>query len=221
MNEALLLILAFLWALMLLPGAIRARRSSPRATVGGFHHAMEVLRDRPAGRSVMVPHDSDRIVHAPMGAGPHARVAAERPPEVGSGAGDRRDTARAVTGRRRRLFARLLMATVGLLVVALIAGGLVWVLFGVSTTVLVGYAVVLRRWKLERDQAREVVRALPPTGRPGRRATRSGHPAAAPGGGDEESSSARVAGGGAVADYAVGPLPGTGHVKLRHWRGEG
>lgn len=215
MNEALLVILAFLWALMLLPGAIRARRSSTRATVGGFHRAMEVLRQRPDGRQVMVPDDADRIVSRPAGSGgtPHERVAAARQRGDGS---DRAAASRELLRRRRRLFVRLGVATAGLLVIALIAGGLVWLLFGLSAVALTGYAALLRRWKLERDQAREVVRDLTSVRderRPG--PAPSGQPQEHP-----ERRPARAVGGG-VADYRLHPdgAGSSGNVRLRSWGG--
>lgn len=152
MNEALIIILAFLWALVLLPGAIRARRSSTHATVGGFNRAMEVLRQPPDGRQLMVPGDADRIVSAPAGA----------PTPGGGRAGGtpRRSVDREVLEQRRRVFFAGL-GTVGVLLpLAVFVGGFFWTLFLVVAAGLGGYTALLRRWKLQRDEAREIVRDL-------------------------------------------------------------
>lgn len=214
MNEALVVILAFLWALALLPGAIRSRRRSPRATVGGFQRAMDVLRQRPEGRSLMVLDDPARIVGSPadgaVPAGGAEGRSAGRDVAVGRAARRLRSGRDAMT-RRRRLFVRLLVATGVLLVVAVPAGGLVWLLFGVSTLVLVVYAALLRRWKLQRDEARRVVRRLTRGPRGGRESPERNRPA--------EREPARVAGGGPFTDYAAvrWDRP-AGHVRLRQWQ---
>lgn len=219
MNEALVVILAFLWALVLLPGAIRNRRMSLRATMGGFQRAMSVLRERPSGRALLVPEDPDRIVGASSGGSPgddgSRRTSPGGVPRGGEGEdpgrhgrGSRGRGGGGVIARRRRLFVRLLMGTVGLLVAAVVMGGVMWLLLGVSTAMLAGYTVLLRRWKLQRDEARAVVRHL--TGTPG-----GGSPQA-----DErpEPQAVRVAGGGPVTDYSTTPWTPSGHVRLRHWQ---
>jgi hypothetical protein len=77
-NEALVLVV-LLWAVLLLPSALRSRSSSsPHVTVGGFARAMEVLRASPSdsdGRQVLVPTDAGRVVDsaAPL-AGSDART---------------------------------------------------------------------------------------------------------------------------------------------------
>lgn len=214
MNEALVLILAFLWALALLPGAIRSRRRSPRVTVGGFQRAMDVLRQRPEGRSLMVLDDPARIVGAPTDGAAPAGDEGDGSPRgrardvaVGKAARRLRSGRDAMT-RRRRLFVRLLVATGVLLVVAVPAGGLVWLLFGVSAVVLVVYVALLRRWKLQRDEARRVVRRLT-------RAPRGGQPTREP----PARERARVAGGGPFTEYtAVRWRQPVGHVRLRPWQ---
>ena len=63
LDEVLLAALVIGWAVVLLPSALRSRRSTdPMTTVGGFTRAMSVLRDRPQGREIMVPNQADRIV---------------------------------------------------------------------------------------------------------------------------------------------------------------
>jgi hypothetical protein len=155
-NEAIVLLL-LLWAVLLLPGALRSRNSSPHTTVGGFSRAMDVLRTKPGqGRELMVPGDAGRIVTQGL-----SRDAAE--PAAGR---DTRAAAYAprgedpVVARRRSWFLRLVVATaVGLpLVVAF--GGWLWLPFTMLVLVTGGYVVLLRRLKLQHDQARRVVREL-------------------------------------------------------------
>lgn len=150
MNEALVLMLALIWAIVLLPGALRSRRTSAHATVGGFHNAMAVLKKTPDGRSVMVPEDAGRIVsRSAPGERPHPRPHASTP---------RSEDPR--IARRRALFTRLLV-TVGVTFLAgLVLGGFAWTLFTVATATLAGYAALLRRYKIRQDEVREVVREL-------------------------------------------------------------
>lgn len=145
MNEALLVMLALLWGILLLPGALRSRRANTMATVGGFERAMDVLRRQPDGRYVMVPGDAGRIVE-----------------RHGDRTGRTEPTGREdpLVVRRRTRFSQMVLATVALLVVALVAGGFAWTLFAVSVLTTGGYALLLRHLKLRRDQVRDVVREL-------------------------------------------------------------
>lgn len=138
MNEALVVILAVMWALILLPGALRGRRSSPQNTVGGFERAMDVLGHRGSpGRRILVPDDAERIVGVP------ARQAA-------------------VVAKRRRVFT-LLAGTTGVsFLLALLAGGAFWVLWVAAAVGTGAYVLVLLRHKAQRMQAEWVVRTLPP-----------------------------------------------------------
>ena len=146
MNEAIVVLL-LLWAVLLLPGALRSRNSSPHTTVGGFERAMDVLRAKPGqGRELMVPSDAGRIVgHGPTRpAGPPEGARSEDP----------------VVARRRSWFLRLLAGTGLAFVVALAAGGLLWLLFVATLLITAGYTALLRHLKLQRDQARQVVRGI-------------------------------------------------------------
>jgi hypothetical protein len=143
-NAALLILLALLWAIFLLPGAVRARRSSPTTSVGTFERAMRTLArkeaaiaERSEGRYVYVPSDAARIV------------------------GDRARRRRDLLERRRRLFVRLLVTTAVLVPLAFFVGGAFWLLLLASAGSLGVYAGLLRRWKTQADQAAEVVRELP------------------------------------------------------------
>lgn len=154
MNEALVVILAFLWALLLLPAAVRSRRSDPRSTVGGFARTMEVLRRRSpdgsaaasAGRNVTV--GRARAVHR-SAADPSQ--GADRP---------RRPGFDPVLYRRRRVFVALVVALPVATVVAAVVGGGAWIAAAAVAAGLAGYVVLLRRWKLQRDRARSVIRGL-------------------------------------------------------------
>ena len=150
-NEAALVLLALVWAVLLVPGVLRSRNASPHATVGGFERAMDVLRSESRspthGRQVMVPQDAgrivDRAVDTSVTPGPMPRKH-EDP----------------IVARRRAWFLRSLVGTVSALVLALAVGGWLWLPFVVSAGFTGGYVAILRHLKLQRDQARQVVRDL-------------------------------------------------------------
>ncbi len=148
MNEALVVMLALLWAVVLLPSALRSRRGNTHATVGGFERAMDVLRHQPDGRHLMVPADAGRIVGHDGGdratIGPAPRLHREDP----------------VIARRRATFTRLLVASAALLLLALLVGGFAWTLTVLAVAVTGGYTALLRHHKLRRDEVREVVREI-------------------------------------------------------------
>lgn len=184
------MILVLLWALVLLPGALRSRRTSPKATVGGFERAMEVLRHGPGrsggGRAILVPDDAERLLTG--------RV---RPDE-------------AVLARRRRTFTRLAATTVVTAVLAVTLRGPFVVLLALMGVSLATYVVLLLRWKGQRHSAAKVVRSLPR--RPARQAGRQ-HGGGAPFL-HEENPRRAVAGG----DLAVGSGGDSG-VRVRRWGG--
>ena len=156
MDEVLLAALLIGWAAVLLPSALRARRETdPLVTVGGFTQAMAVLRGRPDGREIMVPGQAERIV----GHGNASRGADRQAPRRPGSA--RRST---LLARRRAVFLRLLAATAGTFLLALVVGGLLWPMFVTTTLALGGYVAMLRHFKLEADQARAVVRTIDLTG---------------------------------------------------------
>ena len=154
MDEALLAALLIGWAAVLLPSALRSRRESdPLVTVGGFTQAMAVLRGRPDGREIMVPGQAERIV----GHGQPVRRPEHRPAPAPTARGGRRSE---LLARRRAVFVRLLGATVGTFLLAVVVGGLLWPLFVTTALALGVYVGMLRHFKLEADQAREVVRTI-------------------------------------------------------------
>lgn len=143
LDEVLLAALVVGWAAVLLPSALRSRRSTdPMLTVGGFTRAMSVLRGRPQGREIMVPHMADRIVRH------------DQHPPAASAPSSRRTE---LLARRRTVFVRLLVATGTSLLLAIALGGVLWPVFVVSALGLGGYVALLRHHKVERDAARRVV----------------------------------------------------------------
>lgn len=158
-SELFLVVLALVWAALLVPGAFRARKASPHTTVGGFERAMDVLRSdtRPQlGREVMVPGDASRIVDGPAGT-----EASAGPSSDPGSAPPRQPQEDPVVARRRFWFTRSLIGTAATLVLALLGGGgWLWVPFGVSLVLTAGYVAVLRHLKLQRDEAKRVVADL-------------------------------------------------------------
>jgi hypothetical protein len=145
-NEAIVL-LVLLWAVVLVPGAIRSRNNtSPHATVGGFERAMDVLRTKPgAGRELLVPRDAGRIVTRDVNrAEPTGPYRQEDP----------------VTARRRSWFVRLLGGMAATFLLAVVFGGWLWLPFLAAGFVAAGYTALLRHLKLQRDEARRVVREI-------------------------------------------------------------
>lgn len=133
LNPSLLLLI-LVWVAILLPGALRSRlRPSPRASVGGFQRAMDGLSTR-----------------ATSGAAP---LAAPSPPSGARG----EDPALA---RRRRRTLLLLGVTAASLVAAPLLGGVAWAVAGTLAATSAGTVVVLRRLKLQRDAARDVLVSL-------------------------------------------------------------
>lgn len=149
MTEALVVLL-LVWAGMLVPGVRRSRNASPHVTVGGFERAMDVLRSEARtaeqGRSVLVPGDAQRIVGRDA-------VAAEAVPRW------RRSDGGAIA-RRRAWFERSLVLSGIMAVLAAAFGGWLWIPAGVVWVLSGSYVAVLRRLKLQRDEARQVVRDL-------------------------------------------------------------
>ncbi|MDP9021394.1 MAG: hypothetical protein M3N57_01570 [Actinomycetota bacterium] len=140
MNGAWVMLLALIWGVVLLPGALRARRSSPTTSVGTFERAMDVLARRDVGaggRYIYVPRDAGRIVD------------------------ERKRRRSSVLTQRRRMFVRLLLATAVSLPLAFTVRGLAWSVFFGSAALLAGYVRLLLRWKRRVDRVAPIVRSLP------------------------------------------------------------
>jgi hypothetical protein len=151
-SEALVL-LVLLWAVLLVPGALRSRNSSPHATVGGFERAMDVLRNegrgpgagRGAGRELLVPRDAGRIVGRDVDQTVRSvRIRHEDP----------------LVAQRRSWFLRAIAVTGVAFLLALLFGAWMWVTFLLAAAGTGGYAALLRHLKVQRDEARRVVREL-------------------------------------------------------------
>lgn len=160
MNGVLVFLLALLWALVILPGALRSRRSSPTSSVGTFERAMDILARRESneyggdGRYVYVPNDAVRI------------------------SGDRAIRQQEIMARRRRTFIRLLILTLATMLIAFAGGGQWWLMFASADVLLFGYVALLLRWKSQAEQAAAVARELPGSARLRMEATRLGPRAA-------------------------------------------
>jgi hypothetical protein len=147
-NEALVL-LVLLWAALLIPSALRSRTGSPHATVGGFERAMDVLKAPPhrsGGRQLLVPGDAGRIVD-------HVGIAPVEEPKP-----YRREDP--LVQARRVWFLRMLAGTGLALALAVLFGGVLWLVAGLSLAATGAYVALLRRWKVQADQVRSVVRQL-------------------------------------------------------------
>jgi len=142
-------VLVLMWAVLLVPGALRrSRNSSPHATVGGFERAMDVLRDNRAAtaRQLLVPGDAGRIVQRAVDPTPHP-VALHRPEDP-------------VVVQRRTWFVRAVAATGISLLLAVVVGGWLWLPATLLLLSTGGYVALLRQLKLQRDEARKVVADL-------------------------------------------------------------
>lgn len=137
MNLALLLLLALLWAVVLLPSAVRNHRHSLHHSMGGFERTMQVLGaergSRPDTRRVLVPADAARIVSPPRG----AELARER---------------------RRRTLVRLALAAGVLTSLALVFGGVFVLPALLADGALVAFVAALRNLKVRAQRERELVR---------------------------------------------------------------
>jgi hypothetical protein len=137
-----LLLLVLVWAVMVVPTALRSRERSPHATVGGFERAMNVLRGESGAQVV----DADGRP-LDLYAGPVVRSRLDA-------------RTRRLMELRRVRFTRLVVVTFLAVVVASMLGGAAWSAPAVVAAVTLGYATVLRRAKLQRVEARRMVASL-------------------------------------------------------------
>jgi hypothetical protein len=143
MNLLVVVLLGGLWASILLPGALRARRhSSPVSSVDRFERSMGILAP-------------DRLGSGQPRTGRHVLVLAD-PAHVALG------SSRARTLRRRRLMlARLGGGTLVTGLAALLLGGLFTVLFAACAGVATGYVALLVHLRNGELDTRRTVRRLP------------------------------------------------------------
>jgi hypothetical protein len=146
-DQALIVFLVVLWAVVLLPGALRARRRSTMSTVTGFGKAMDVLRPSArGGRQVLVIQDAERI------SGPIPLV------EQVTDSASRR--LREANARRRRTLLGLSGASAFSLLMAVLFGGSWWAMWLVLTAGIAAYVAWLRNIHIQRMQAEDVVSEL-------------------------------------------------------------
>jgi hypothetical protein len=147
-SEAIVL-LVLLWAVLLVPGALRSRNSSPHVTVGGFERAMDVLRNEGRGtgvdRQLLVPRDAGRIVGRDVDGTVRSIPLRHEDP---------------IVAQRRSWFVRAIAGTAVAFVLAVAIGGWMWLPFLLTGAGTGGYAALLRHLKVQRDEARRVVREL-------------------------------------------------------------
>lgn len=151
MNLLVVVVLAGLWALILLPGLLREHRSrSPLATIDRFERSMGILakRQRGAGMSGTRRRSPGRQVliidpHRLTGASNRARV----------------------LRRRRQTVLRLAAAAAVAGLLALALGGLFLWLFTAAATGLLGYLAMLARIRANEAEARRKTHHLPSSGR--------------------------------------------------------
>lgn len=137
MTTMTVLLLVVMWAAVLVPGAWRDRRSSPRSTVDGFSTAMQRLATCDS-RRILVHGGPGREVHP-------ARSARHELLEW-----------------RRMVLARLLGLVGTTFLTALAAGGAFWwTLCGLAVIACVSYVAALRALVVRRTQTRRVVRLHP------------------------------------------------------------
>ncbi|MFP4634253.1 MAG: hypothetical protein ACLFRD_00190 [Nitriliruptoraceae bacterium] len=197
MNEALVL-LALVWAALLVPAALRARAASPHATVGGFERAMDVLRS-----GSYEDHQREPITAGGSDDQQRPAPAATYP----------RHGEDAVIVRRRLWFLRGLVGTAASLLLAVLVGGWLWLPAVVITVLTASYTVVLRYLKLQRDAAREVVRELDLTGPEPQLRERVGE------GEDAVALEREPVAVGGPTQPERSDAPGSGTVRLRRWDG--
>jgi hypothetical protein len=151
MNLLVVVLLAGLWASILLPGALRTRRdASPMNSIDQFERRMEMLApDRLAGRTLGQRPPSGRHVMVLDDA-----VAVTR---AGTSAGTRARTLR----RRRAMLVRLAAAVASTGLLAVVVGGPMNLLFAASFAVTGGYVAVLAQLRSREVDTRRVVRRLP------------------------------------------------------------
>lgn len=144
MSFMVVVLLGGLWASILLPGALRARRdASPMNSIDSFERSMDMLAlhsgtrlSRPPGRHVMV---------------------LEQPAAV-TRAGDRTRMLR----RRRQMFVRLVAGTAISGALSLLVGGMLLYVFVAMATALSSYVALLVQLRARQEQVQRKVRRLPP-----------------------------------------------------------
>ncbi len=137
---AVLVVLAIVWAIVLVPPMLRGRDATrPADSIGAFNRQLAVLG---RGHDVVTPRRSPSI-----GLGAPARPAALAPADVRK--------------RRRDVLSAMLAATAGSLLLGLLPGLHLMLLLGVGLAALTaGYVALLVRLRNEATNRRAVVRPI-------------------------------------------------------------
>lgn len=138
MGWAVIILLASLWASILLPGVVRSRRPSPLESVSAFERSMSLIALRSTGRP-----------------GRQIMVLADPPSVTG-----RSNRARMVARRRATLRGLALLALVAG-AAALSAGGVLWWIFASTAVLLAGYLGEVQHQRARRVERARKVRRLP------------------------------------------------------------
>lgn len=146
MDQALIIFLVTLWAVVLLPSALRARRRSTMNSVDGFGKAMDVLKPRSHRQVLSVKQAPGLGAPAPVVAEPSVAAMPGRPAGV--------------KAQRRRNLLRLAGASSFCLLLGVVFGGGFWALWMLSAAGLGSYAAWLRNVHVQRLEADEIVSEL-------------------------------------------------------------
>ncbi|HWH32738.1 MAG TPA: hypothetical protein VNU01_08705 [Egibacteraceae bacterium] len=143
MGVAVVVLLGGLWASILVPAAVRARReSSPIHSVDLFERSLGMLAPKTSGGPANVPGRYVMVLERP------ARVA-------------RAGRSSSAVERRKAILLRLAGAVPFTGLLAILGGGLFRTLFLLSVVALLGYVGLLVQVNVRRMQATQKVRRLP------------------------------------------------------------
>lgn len=164
MSVLVVVLLAGLWALILLPNALRGYRfGSPLQSIDAFEQSMSRLapsRHVPGGH-VMVLERPDRAGATPYVGRPAPSPAPAAPPVRRPRPAVRRGPSFRTLQRRRQVLLALVAAVVAATVGGLTVGGLAWGLFLLAYVALFGYLALLAQLRARRDERHVKVRHLP------------------------------------------------------------
>lgn len=147
MGVAVVVLLGGLWASILVPAAVKARReSSPIHSVDLFERSLGMLAPKTSAGPANVPGRYVMVLERP------ARVAGTARPSP-------------VVERRKAILLRLLGAVPFTGLLALLGGGAFRLLFVASVIALVGYVGLLVQINVQRRQTAAKVRRLPTASR--------------------------------------------------------
>lgn len=160
-----LVVLAAIWAGVLLPPYLQKRRAThPSSSVVDFHQQLAVLQR--TGRALDGA-DLHEAYADPRAAQPHAVQAAYGQPSYAPAYAPQRMGRNEVMRRRRDVFVTLVVAAALTFVLALALGGSVWLVHLLVDAALLGYVALLlqiqqqRRYSMHRPAPRRPVHYAP------------------------------------------------------------